>query len=179
MHQLHSEQGLAVNLTNFYWVTAHQILLNMIQELRTVNTSLSWFPWQFWRENCFPNHLSLAEASGSYRCPAHFGTSPSHSTPEPHTSTSHSCQRQQKAPKYCWATAASDVAQYQTISGKATRVLKHCLKKRQFPSLTHSSACFQTQRSSVSSSRDQFETQILLIRNYVILLCEHLPFYLQ
>lgn len=36
-------------------------LLNMIQESRPVNTSLSWFPWQFWRENCFPNHLSLAE----------------------------------------------------------------------------------------------------------------------
>ena len=58
-------------------------------------------------------------------------------------------------------------------------VQKHCLKKCQFASLAHSSACFQIHGSSVSSSRDQFDRQILLIPKCVISLCEHLPFYLE
>lgn len=67
-----------------------------------------------------------------------------------------------------------------SISGKATNVCrKHCLKKCQFPSLANSSACFQIQRSSFSSSRDQFDRQILLIPKCVISLCDHLPFYLE
>lgn len=102
-----------------------------------------------------------------------------HSTQEPQKNIFHSCQQWQKAPKYCWVTAATDVA-HVSISGKATNVCrKHCLKKCQFPSLANSSACFQIQRSSFSSSRDQFDRQILLIPKCVISLCNHLPFYLE
>lgn len=81
-----------------------------------------------------------------------------------------------KAPKCSWVTATTDFqyqAQYSKISGKATNMQKHCLKKCQIPSLTHSSVCFQIRRSSVSSSRDQFDGQILLILKYIISLCKH------
>lgn len=76
------------------------------------------------------------EVTGALWC---FGTTPPHSIQEPHTSNSHSCQQWQKAPKYCSVTAATDVAQYQTISGKATNVCRSTVwRSASFPrSPTH------------------------------------------
>lgn len=164
--QLYFTSVAEICMTCFSLPSQHSYgaLLITIQQSRPVNTASSWLPEQFWNENCFPNLLPLAEASGNYRHPACLGTITSHhSTQEPQKNIFHSCQQWQKAPKYCWVTAATDVA-HVSISGKATNVCrKHCLKKCQFPSLANSSACFQIQRSSFSSSRDQFDRQILLI----------------
>lgn len=163
------------SLTTQLWSSSHHNSTVKTCQYCFFLTSRANLKWEL-----LPKTLPLAEASGNYRHPACLGTITSHhSTQEPQKNIFHSCQQWQKAPKYCWVTAATDVA-HVSISGKATNVCrKHCLKKCQFPLLANSSACFQIQRSSFFSSRDQFDRQILLIPKCVISLCDHLPFYLE
>lgn len=168
-------------MTRFSLLSKHSYgaFLIMIQESRPVKLLLSDFQSDSETRTAPQALCHRQRLVGDYRQPACFRTITSHSTQEPPKNIFHSCQQWQKAPKYCWVTTATDVA-HVSIPGKATNVCrKHCLKMCQFPSLTNSSACFQIQRSSFSSSRDQFDRQILLIPKCVISLCDHLPFYLE
>lgn len=88
---------------------------------------------------------------------------------KPKTSIFHYCQHQQKAPTCCWAT---DVAYYQTISGKVTNVCKSTAwRSASFPCLPSYLLVF---RYREVLSRVQFDRQILLIPNCVISHWEHL-----
>lgn len=156
-HWLHLEQDLTGNLTSFYQITAHQIASSQHDSRVKTHQCLSFLiSTVVLEEEPLPKPLPPAEASGSYRRPTWFRTTPSHSTQESHTSTSNSCQQWQKAPISNNLWQSHNSAQ------------KHCLKKCQFSSLDCSSACIQIQRSSVSTSRDQFDRQILLIPKHDI-----------
>lgn len=126
----------------------------MISDSRHVSTSLSWFPRQFWRELCFPNHLSLAE-TGTVIGVLHASAMCHHTAP----GTSNKYFPLPSASTCCWAT---DVAHYPTISGKVTNVCKSTAwRNASFPCLPSCLLVFKYRKVLFPLSRVVWQTNLI------------------